>query len=227
MKKMRNLNEQKPLLLRSVNWKVQGIVQGHSSKSQTEHCTGETGELIGLNYIWTPNTYYPNTYYKPLMRLRRAFFWRRFMENGGWRRKWSGSGLGSFCFIRVVWLIRIMRSVPMCNVLFGTSSWKCIRWVHIQVLYLTKWTTDTQIQHANDWDFVASSGLCCRLYRSRSPVLNEALYEIETTAFSFVCWEKDILNSREVSWPLSLHRGEFIWHMSLPTTRRMWFLFQW
>jgi len=62
------------------------------------------------------------------------------------------------------------------QVVFGTSSWKRVRSVHIQVLYLTKWATDTEIQHANDWDFVASSGLCCRLYGNRSPVPNETLY---------------------------------------------------
>ena len=64
------------------------------------------------------------------------------------------------------------------QVLFGTSSWKRVRSVHIQVLYLIFkcqcQAMDTQIQHANDWDFVASSGLC--LYSNRSPVPNETLY---------------------------------------------------
>jgi hypothetical protein len=58
--------------------------------------------------------------------------------------------------------------------LLGTSSWKRVRLVYIPVLYLTKWATDTQIQHANDGDFMASLRLRYHLYGSRSP--NETLY---------------------------------------------------
>ena len=90
-KKTGNLNKQKPLIPQSVNWKVQGIIQGHTShnstlvKARQNIVLAKSGELIG--YVWTLNTYY-----ELLMRLRWAFLWGRFMENGGWRviGKWFG-----------------------------------------------------------------------------------------------------------------------------------------
>ena len=88
-KKTGNLNKQKPLISQSVKWKVQGIIQGHAShnstlvKARQNIVLAKSGELIG--YVWTLNTYY-----ELLMRLRWAFLWGRFMENGGWRHQENG-----------------------------------------------------------------------------------------------------------------------------------------
>ena len=93
MKKTGNLNEQKPLLLRSVNWKLYEETQFYSNKGQTEHCAGESRGTIWLymdpEYVLrTPDAVETGVF------LRAVYGeWRMRMEE-----RVIGKWFGSFCF---------------------------------------------------------------------------------------------------------------------------------